>query len=258
MLQYEMGITALSNSFGPTTSGSWASCTALGRGRPSRRPTSAASSSPPCTARATTAARSTASTTTGPGPTAVVTQPEHGRLRHLPGQLPVAEGGQGPVQHGRLRHRQQRLDAIRSIQQWLNGRYVLRKDFYIIPCDRPSIPRRRQVDAVRDPVRAGHGGSCGYTWRSSDQPSGLKKPHRVAGHHRGSERSSSPLAMILNKRSFAFAATSPATVQSGVPDLPVLQQAPGHRQGRLPDLGLAARLPTATSPARARPATASP
>ncbi|MGW3724888.1 peptidoglycan-binding domain-containing protein, partial [Streptomyces sp. NPDC000851] len=26
-------------------------------------------------------------------------------------------------------------DTIRSIQQWLNGRYILRKDFYIIPCD---------------------------------------------------------------------------------------------------------------------------
>ncbi|MEL5959982.1 glycoside hydrolase domain-containing protein [Streptomyces sp. CLV115] len=25
--------------------------------------------------------------------------------------------------------------AIRSIQQWLNGRYILRKDFYVIPCD---------------------------------------------------------------------------------------------------------------------------
>ena len=24
---------------------------------------------------------------------------------------------------------------IRSIQQWLNGRYILRKDFYVIPCD---------------------------------------------------------------------------------------------------------------------------
>ena len=26
-------------------------------------------------------------------------------------------------------------DAIRSIQQWLNGRYILRSDFYVIPCD---------------------------------------------------------------------------------------------------------------------------
>ncbi|MFE4214717.1 glycoside hydrolase domain-containing protein [Streptomyces sp. NPDC056844] len=26
-------------------------------------------------------------------------------------------------------------DTIRAIQQWLNGQYVLRKDFYIIPCD---------------------------------------------------------------------------------------------------------------------------
>ncbi|MBB5117982.1 hypothetical protein AF335_09800 [Streptomyces eurocidicus] len=26
-------------------------------------------------------------------------------------------------------------ETIRSIQQWLNGRYVLRKDYYIIPCD---------------------------------------------------------------------------------------------------------------------------
>lgn len=26
-------------------------------------------------------------------------------------------------------------DTIRSIQQWLNGRYVLRKDYYVIPCD---------------------------------------------------------------------------------------------------------------------------
>lgn len=26
-------------------------------------------------------------------------------------------------------------ETIRSIQQWLNGRYVLRKDYYVIPCD---------------------------------------------------------------------------------------------------------------------------
>ncbi|WP_282692811.1 glycoside hydrolase domain-containing protein [Streptomyces sp. CC208A] len=26
-------------------------------------------------------------------------------------------------------------ESIRAIQQWLNGRYVLRKDYYIIPCD---------------------------------------------------------------------------------------------------------------------------
>ncbi|MFJ8540699.1 glycoside hydrolase domain-containing protein [Streptomyces sp. NPDC093586] len=26
-------------------------------------------------------------------------------------------------------------DAIRSVQQWLNGRYILRKDYYVIPCD---------------------------------------------------------------------------------------------------------------------------
>ncbi|MYQ43032.1 Putative peptidoglycan binding domain-containing protein [Streptomyces sp. LamerLS-316] len=26
-------------------------------------------------------------------------------------------------------------DTVRAIQQWLNGQYVLRKDFYIIPCD---------------------------------------------------------------------------------------------------------------------------
>ncbi|MZE80105.1 glycoside hydrolase domain-containing protein [Streptomyces xinghaiensis] len=26
-------------------------------------------------------------------------------------------------------------DAIRSVQQWLNGRYILRKDYYAIPCD---------------------------------------------------------------------------------------------------------------------------
>ncbi|GAA2977229.1 hypothetical protein Sfulv_23720 [Streptomyces fulvorobeus] len=25
--------------------------------------------------------------------------------------------------------------AVRSVQQWLNGQYVLRKDFYVIPCD---------------------------------------------------------------------------------------------------------------------------
>ncbi|MFG2600598.1 glycoside hydrolase domain-containing protein [Streptomyces sp. NPDC048462] len=26
-------------------------------------------------------------------------------------------------------------EVIRSIQQWLNGRYILRKDYYVIPCD---------------------------------------------------------------------------------------------------------------------------
>ncbi|GGY10910.1 glycoside hydrolase domain-containing protein [Streptomyces tanashiensis] len=26
-------------------------------------------------------------------------------------------------------------DTIRAIQRWLNGRYILRKDFYVIPCD---------------------------------------------------------------------------------------------------------------------------
>ncbi|MGQ5654953.1 glycoside hydrolase domain-containing protein [Streptomyces sp. NPDC003343] len=26
-------------------------------------------------------------------------------------------------------------DTIRSVQQWLNGRYILRKDYYVIPCD---------------------------------------------------------------------------------------------------------------------------
>ncbi|MFJ3939345.1 glycoside hydrolase domain-containing protein [Streptomyces parvus] len=26
-------------------------------------------------------------------------------------------------------------DSIRSIQQWMNGKYILRKDYYVIPCD---------------------------------------------------------------------------------------------------------------------------
>ncbi|MFC7729968.1 hypothetical protein [Actinomadura keratinilytica] len=63
-LQYELGLTELSDGFGPAP---WPAC------RPGSRSstatpgtaTSAASSSPPCTARGTTAGRSTASTTRG-------------------------------------------------------------------------------------------------------------------------------------------------------------------------------------------------
>ncbi|GAA5210520.1 glycoside hydrolase domain-containing protein [Streptomyces thinghirensis] len=105
-------------------------------------------------------------------------------------------------------------DAIRSIQQWLNGRYVLRKDFYIIPCDghHSRDVAKSMLFAIQYELGMADGVANGVFGPGTQ--SGLKS-HTVSLGTTGVWAQLFTAAMILNKRSVPFGNFT-ATVQSGV------------------------------------------
>ncbi|NUV71920.1 MULTISPECIES: glycoside hydrolase domain-containing protein [unclassified Streptomyces] len=105
-------------------------------------------------------------------------------------------------------------DAIRSIQQWLNGRYILRKDFYIIPCDghHSRDVAKSMLFAIQYELGMADGVANGVFGPGTQ--SGLKS-HTVSVGTTGVWARLFTAAMILNKRSVPFGDFT-ATVQAGV------------------------------------------
>ncbi|MFD5200643.1 glycoside hydrolase domain-containing protein [Streptomyces sp. NPDC058375] len=104
--------------------------------------------------------------------------------------------------------------AIRSIQQWLNGRYILRKDFYIIPCDghHSRDVAKSMLFAIQYELGMADGVANGVFGPGTQ--SGLKS-HTVSVGTTGVWARLFTAAMILNKRNVPFGDFT-ATVQAGV------------------------------------------
>ncbi|MFD7770762.1 glycoside hydrolase domain-containing protein [Streptomyces sp. NPDC059787] len=105
-------------------------------------------------------------------------------------------------------------DTIRSIQQWLNGRYILRKDFYIIPCDghHSRDVAKSMLFAIQYELGMADGVANGVFGPGTQ--SGLKS-HTVSNGTTGVWAQLFTAAMILNKRNVPFGNFTSA-VQSGV------------------------------------------
>ncbi|MDF6020566.1 glycoside hydrolase domain-containing protein [Streptomyces sp. JH34] len=105
-------------------------------------------------------------------------------------------------------------EQIRSIQQWLNGRYVLRKDFYIIPCDghHSRDVAKSMLYAIQYELGMADGTANGVFGPGTQ--SGLRS-HTVSTGTTGTWAQLFTAAMILNKRDVPFGNFT-STVQSGV------------------------------------------
>lgn len=105
-------------------------------------------------------------------------------------------------------------DAIRSLQQWLNGRYILRKDFYVIPCDghHSRDVAKSMLFAIQYELGMADGTANGVFGPGTQ--SGLKS-HTVSVGTSGTWAQLFTAAMILNKRSVPFGDFT-AEVKSGV------------------------------------------
>ncbi|MEV2246855.1 glycoside hydrolase domain-containing protein [Streptomyces sp. NPDC049970] len=105
-------------------------------------------------------------------------------------------------------------DSIRSIQQWLNGRYILRKDFYVIPCDgyHSRDVAKSMLYAIQFELGMADGTANGVFGPGTQ--SGLRS-HTVSNGTTGTWAQLFTGAMILNKRNVPFGNFT-STVQSGV------------------------------------------
>nr|WP_202534789.1 glycoside hydrolase domain-containing protein [Streptomyces sp. SID3212] len=93
--------------------------------------------------------------------------------------------------------------AIRSIQQWLNGRYIQRRDFYAMPCDghHSRDVAKSMLLAVQYELGMADGTATGVFGPGTQ--SGLRS-HTVSSGTTGTWAQLFTAAMILNRRSVAF------------------------------------------------------
>ncbi|MFD8411109.1 glycoside hydrolase domain-containing protein [Streptomyces sp. NPDC059650] len=105
-------------------------------------------------------------------------------------------------------------DTIRSIQQWLNGRYVLRKDFYVIPCDghHSRDVAKSMLFAIQYELGMADGTANGVFGPGTQ--TGLKS-RTVSAGTTGTWAQLFTAAMILNKRNVTFGSFT-AEVKAGV------------------------------------------
>ncbi|WNF31240.1 DUF1906 domain-containing protein [Streptomyces sp. C11-1] len=105
--------------------------------------------------------------------------------------------------------------TVRSIQQWLNGRYIQRKDFYVIPCDghHSRDVARSMLLAIQYELGMADGvanGAFGPGTRA-----GLKS-HTVSTGASGVWVQLFTAAMVLNKRPVSFSSSFTSALASEV------------------------------------------
>ncbi|MBJ6633790.1 DUF1906 domain-containing protein [Streptomyces sp. RK31] len=106
-------------------------------------------------------------------------------------------------------------ETIRSIQQWLNGRYVLRKDFYIIPCDghHSRDVAKSMLFAIQYELGMADGVANGVFGPGTQ--SGLRS-HTVSIGSSGVWVQLFTGAMVLNKRSVSFSSSFTSALADSV------------------------------------------
>ncbi|MFC5719999.1 glycoside hydrolase domain-containing protein [Streptomyces gamaensis] len=97
-------------------------------------------------------------------------------------------------------------ETIRSIQQWLNGRYVLRKDYYVIPCDghHSRDVAKSMLFAIQYELGMADGVANGAFGPGTQ--AGLKS-HTLSTGSSGVWVQLFTAAMVLNKRPASFSAS---------------------------------------------------
>lgn len=105
-------------------------------------------------------------------------------------------------------------DAVRSVQQWLNSRYVKRRDFFIIPCDghHSRDVAKSMLFAIQYELGMADGSANGVFGPGTQM--GLKSHNVTIGAY-GTWSRLFTAAMVLNKRRVPFGDFT-ATVQDGV------------------------------------------
>ncbi|MEV8331653.1 glycoside hydrolase domain-containing protein [Streptomyces niveus] len=106
-------------------------------------------------------------------------------------------------------------DTIRSIQQWLNGRYVLRKDYYVIPCDghHSRDVAKSMLLAVQYEIGMADGVANGAFGPGTQ--AGLKE-HTLSTGSSGVWVQLFTAAMVLNKRPVSFSSSYTSSLAGSV------------------------------------------
>ncbi|MGX2995129.1 glycoside hydrolase domain-containing protein [Streptomyces sp. JNUCC 64] len=94
-------------------------------------------------------------------------------------------------------------DSIRSIQQWLNGKYILRKDYYVIPCDGHNSRDVSKSMLLAIQYELGMADGVANRVFGPGTQAGLKN-HTVSVGSTGTWASLFTAGMILNKRPVSF------------------------------------------------------
>jgi len=106
-------------------------------------------------------------------------------------------------------------DAIRGVQQWLNGRYVNRRDFFIMPCDghHSRDVAKAMLFAIQYELGMADGSANGVFGPATQ--AGLKS-HTVSAGSQGVWVSLCSAAMMLNKRPVTFTSSFDAALANEV------------------------------------------
>ncbi|MFD8087168.1 glycoside hydrolase domain-containing protein [Kitasatospora sp. NPDC059722] len=213
-LQYEMGITSLSNSFGPTT------LSTLQAKYPKLDETTVPSAN---FCRILQAALYCKGYDGGE-----IDGTYNGRVRAAVAKLKLHMGLDGVFPGSSLEPKVVKglltmdayvtvgdgTDGIRAIQRWLNGRYVNRRDFFVIPCDghHSRDVAKSMLFAIQYEIGMADGTANGAFGPGTQ--AGLKS-HTVSAGATGTWPMLFTAAMVLNRRDVAFGDFT-AAVKSGV------------------------------------------
>ncbi|WP_369191272.1 hypothetical protein [Streptomyces sp. R08] len=125
-------------------------------------------------------------------------------------------------------------DAIRSVEQWLNSRYIGRRDFFVIPCD-GNFSRDVQkalIYAIQYEIGMSDDVATGALGPATKQ--GLRD-HTVAQGSTGVWVGLFSAAMLFNRRpGAAFTTTFDAGLAAGVRDFQSFVRLPVNGQGDFP------------------------
>ncbi|MEU5285597.1 DUF1906 domain-containing protein [Streptomyces sp. CA-278952] len=124
-------------------------------------------------------------------------------------------------------------NTVRSIQQWLNGRYILRKDFYVIPCDghHSRDVAKSMLFAVQYELGMADGvanGAFGPGTRA-----GLKN-HTLSTGSSGVWVQLFTAAMVLNKRPVSFSSSFTSSLASNVSTFQAFMKLAANGQADFP------------------------
>lgn len=106
-------------------------------------------------------------------------------------------------------------ETVRDIQQWLNGRYVKRRDFFVMPCDGhySRDVAKSMIYAVQYEMGMSDGVADG--WFGNDTEAGLQE-HVLSVGSTGNWVRLFSAAMLFNQRFNAFTAAFESTLSTAV------------------------------------------